>query len=157
MELHDRFARWAYRGGRPGRLARFLNRGWAIAARLGVAPELIVTLEVPGRRTGLPRTLPLVPALLGGERYLVSMLGEHVEWVKNVRAAGGRVRLHQGRAEAVRLEEVDVAERAPIIRAYVKRAPGGRPHIALPVDAPLEAFERVAADVPVFLVRSEPA
>jgi len=149
---HDRFARWAYRGGRPNGLARVLNRGWAIAARLGIAPELIVTLEVRGRKSGRTLRLPLVPALHEDERYLVSMLGEDVAWVKNVRAAGGEAVLHQGRSEPVVLEEVPVAARAPIIKAYVKRAPGGRPHIAVDPHAPVEAFEAIADDLPVFRV-----
>ena len=34
--------------------------------------------------------MPLVVATVGGERYLVSMLGEEVNWVRNVRAAGVR-------------------------------------------------------------------
>jgi hypothetical protein len=48
-----------------------------------------------------------------------------------------------------------VAERAPIIRAYLQRAIGGRPHIPVPHDAPASAFEPVAAEYPVF--RIEPA
>jgi hypothetical protein len=34
-----------------------------------------------------------------GQRYLVSMLGEAVQWVKYVRAAGGRAALHGGGRE----------------------------------------------------------
>ena len=45
-------ARWFYRGGRPNRLAMLLNRGSAAIHALGVAPNYLVTLEVPGRRSG---------------------------------------------------------------------------------------------------------
>jgi hypothetical protein len=45
-------------------------------------------------------------AVVDGERYLVSMLGEEANWVKNVGAAGGQVVLRHGRREEVRLEEV---------------------------------------------------
>ena len=47
-------------------------------------------MEVPGRRSGRIVSLPLVVATVRGERYLVSMLGEEVNWVRNVRAAGVR-------------------------------------------------------------------
>jgi hypothetical protein len=49
-----------------------------------------------------------------GERYHVAMLGQEANWVKNVRAGGGRAVLRHGRREAVRLEEVDAGARAPI-------------------------------------------
>ncbi len=150
--LHERFARWAYRGGRPNRLAAVLNRGWAAVHAWGMLPDYLVTLEVAGRKTGKPVTLPLVMAVCDGERYVVSMLGDGVGWVRNVRAAGGRAALLHGRREEVRLEEVPVERRAPLIKAYLKRAPGGRPHIAVDKDSPLEAFEAVAAEVPVFRV-----
>jgi hypothetical protein len=56
----------------------------------GRGPEYLVALEVPGRRSGRIVSLPLVVAAVDDERYLVSMLGEGVNWVRNVRAAGAR-------------------------------------------------------------------
>ena len=83
--------KWLYRGGRPNWLASILNRleGWLHT--VGVAPNYMITLEVPGRRSGHRISLPLVMVVLEGERYLVSMLGANVNWVHNVRAAGGIV------------------------------------------------------------------
>ena len=81
--------RWYYRGGRPNRVARVLDRCTAALYALGIVPNYLVALEVPGRRSGRTITLPLVMAEVGGERYLVSMLGEGVNWVRNARAAGG--------------------------------------------------------------------
>ena len=85
--------RWLYHGGRPNRVATVLNRCWAAVHALGVAPNHLVTLEVAGRRSGRMIRLPLVMAVEAGERYLVSMLGEEVDWVRNVKAAGGRLPL----------------------------------------------------------------
>ena len=68
---------------------------------------------------------------VGGQWYVVSMLGE-CNWVRNVRAAQGRV-----------------------IRRYVGRVPGGRPHIPVARHAPVEAFETfetIASNYPVFRV-----
>jgi hypothetical protein len=124
--------RWLYRGQRPKWIARVLNRAWAAVASSGVTSDYVVTLEVPGRKSGRVVPLPLVVAVVDGRRYVVSMLGDDVQWVRNVRAAGGRAVLRSGGREEVRLEEVPARERAPILKAYLQRATGARPH--LPVD-----------------------
>jgi deazaflavin-dependent oxidoreductase (nitroreductase family) len=144
--------RWMYRGGRPNLAARVLNRGSAAVHALGVSPNYLVTLEVRGRRSGRTISFPLVMVVVGGERYLVSMLGEEVNWVRNLEAAGGEAVLRHGRREEVRLEEVAPDLRAPILKAYLKRAPGARPHLPVDKDAPLADFERVSPRFPVFRV-----
>jgi deazaflavin-dependent oxidoreductase (nitroreductase family) len=136
-----RFDRWMYRGGRPNRVARVLNRMWAIQFSTGILPKRLVTLEVRGRRTGLLISFPLVVADYEGERYLVAMLGEKANWVHNVRANGGRAVLRHGRHEKVRLEEVEPGARAPILRRYVAVAPGGRSHLPVDRHASLAEFE----------------
>src|SRR5437588_220183 len=98
-----RLDKWLYRGGRPNRVARMVNRFWATVHARGVAPNYLITLDVPGRRSGRIISLPLVMVVVAGERYLVSMLGADVSWVRNVRAAGGSVTLRHGRREEVRL------------------------------------------------------
>lgn len=144
--------RWLYCGGRPNRVAAVVNRCWAAVYALGVAPNYLVTLEVVGRRSGRLIRLPLVMAVVAGERYLVSMLGEEVDWVRNVKAAGGSVTLRHGCREQVQLEEVAADRRAPVLKAYLKRAPGARPHLPVHKDAPLSEFEQVSSQFPVFRV-----
>ncbi len=102
------FKRWLYRGGHPNQLAKILNRGWAFIHALGVAPNYMVTLDVAGRQSGKTISFPLAMVTVGGERYLVSMLGEDANWVRNVAAAGGRARLRHGKTEDVRLVAVDI-------------------------------------------------
>jgi hypothetical protein len=87
-----------------------------------------------------------------GERYLVSMLGAEASWVLNARAAGGDVTLVHGRREYVHLEEVPPDQRAPLLKAYLKRAPGARPHIPVDKDAPLSDFEQISPRFPVYRV-----
>lgn len=111
----------------------------------GVASNYLVSLEVTGRRSGRTIALPVVVAVVAGERYLVSMLGEGVQWVQNVRAAGGKATLRSGGRQEILLEEV----------AAEQRAPGARPHIPVNKDAPLAEFARVAAAFPVFRVVSQ--
>jgi len=147
-----RIQRWLYRGNRPNALARVVNRATAAVHAWGIAPNYLVTLEVVGRRSGRPISFPLVMVVVHGQRYLVSMLGADVAWVRNLRAADGRALLRHGRTERVRLEEIPAEERGPVLRAYVKRAPGARPHLAVDKDASLETLERIAARIPVFQV-----
>lgn len=152
----DRFHRWMYQGGRPNWCARPMNRISAVIG--GLVPTRMVTLEAAGRRTGRVITLPLVVTEYHGERYLVSMLGEDVNWVRNVRAANGRAVLRRGRRrELVRLDEVEVSGRAPILRRYLDDAPGARPHFPVDRQAPLEDFEQIAAKYPVFRITRDTA
>ena len=147
-----KLAKWLYRGGRPNWLASIMNSFSAGLHRLGIAPNYLVTLEVRGRRSGRVIRLPLVMIVAAGERYLVSMLGEDVDWVRNVQAVGGSATLLHGRREDVRLEEIPQPQRAPLIKQYLKRAPGAGPHVPVDKDAPLTEFEKISAQIPVFRV-----
>jgi len=144
------FKRWMYRGGHPHVFAKIQNRGWAILHSLGIFPERFVTLEVIGRKSGKNVSFPLAMVTMNDERYLVSMLGENTNWVRNVRAAGGRARLIHGRSEQVILVEVDSSQRAAILKAYLQIAPGARPHFPVSKDAPVVEFEKIALKYPVF-------
>lgn len=144
--------RWLYRGNRPNALARILNRASAALAAAGLVHHGLARLETTGRKTGKITSLPVVVAEVDGERYLVSMLGEDVNWVRNVRAAGGRAALQSGRREEVRLDDVPVDQRAPVLKAYLQRAPGARAHFPVGPDAALAEFDKVSADFPVFRV-----
>jgi deazaflavin-dependent oxidoreductase (nitroreductase family) len=148
------FTRWLYRGHRPNWIARILNRATATVASSGVVSNYLVTLEVTGRNSGRIVSLPVVLVVVDGQRYLVSMLGDNVQWVHNVRAAGGRAVLRSGGREEVQLEEVPADQRAPILRAYLQRAPGARSHVPLNKDAALAEFEKITAVFPVFRLAS---
>ena len=141
-----------YRSGRPNRLASFLNRIDALTGASGLLHLRHVTLEVRGRRTGRPITVPLVPVVHDGHRYLVAMLGERAGWVANVRAAGGRAVIRSGSWERVRLTEVAPELRPPILARYLQVAPGARAHIPVDRHADLSAFAAIAPDIPVFQV-----
>jgi deazaflavin-dependent oxidoreductase (nitroreductase family) len=115
--------RWLYRGKHPHKVALLLNAAQAQLAARGIGPRRVVVLEVIGRRTGKPIRFPVVVADYHGERYLVSMFGDTANWVRNVRAAGGKAVLRHGSREVVRLLDVPPAERAPILRRYLECAP----------------------------------
>lgn len=144
------FKRWMYRGGHPNIFAKIQNRGWAMLHSLGIFPDRFVTLEVPGRKSGKIIRFPLAMTVMNGERYLVSMLGEDANWVQNIRAANRKARLRHGMIEQVILKDVEVSQRALILKAYLQIAPGARPHIPVNKDAPISEFENIASKYPVF-------
>lgn len=155
MAIED-FTRWLYRGGRPNALARVLNAMWARIFATGRGPSMVATLEVVGRTSGNPVRLPVVIADLDGQRYLVSMLGQDTNWVRNVRAAGHQAVLLRGGRTPIRLEEVPVEQRAPIIKRYCQVATSGRVHIPVDPAAPISAFESVASQYPAFRIVAQP-
>ncbi len=146
------FNSWLYKGGRPNALAKVLNGIQAWLAGRGLLPGGMATLQVRGRKSGRDVRFPVVVTRYDGEDYLVSMLGAETNWVKNVRAAQGRVTLLRRTARPATLVELPADRRAPVIKAFLKVAPGGRPHIPVSKDAPLAEFETVAGRYPVFRV-----
>ena len=78
-------------------------------------------LEVPGRASGEPRRVPVNLLTFEARQYLVSPRGNG-QWVRNVRANGGRLDLLLGRRRtsqtATELADVD---KVPVLRAYLLR------------------------------------
>ncbi len=141
-----------YRSGHANNTARRFARVWAAVFSLGLLPRRWVTLEVPGRRSGRPTRFPLGMADWHGHWYLVPMLGDRSNWVRNVRAADGYAVLHRRGRHSCRLVEVPMAERGPIIQRYLATVPGARPHIPVSLNASPQEFEQLAVDYPVFRV-----
>lgn len=146
---------------RPPRwLRRQVNHlvGWV--AGVGLMPANTVRLEVVGRRTGRVHGFALTTATWEGERYLVSLAGES-GWVRNLRAAGGQAVIRHRRASVVRTEEIPLAQRPPILKAYLdnralsKSASGAaRDYFGVAPHPDLEELERIADRYPVFRVVS---
>lgn len=117
--------------------------------KLGVPMSGTAVLTVPGRVSGEPRSVPVLPFEFGGERYLVAPYGP-VDWVKNTRAAG-QVQLRRGRrTETATVTELPPAEAAPILKAYVEKVKIVRPYFDSAPEAPVESFAAEAAGKPVF-------
>jgi deazaflavin-dependent oxidoreductase (nitroreductase family) len=115
-----------------------------LAMRFGISGS--ETIAVPGRRSGRPLRVPVIPVEHAGARYLVSTRGES-DWVRNLRAAGGGELTRRGRTQRFAADEIPVAERPPVIAAY--RAKVGRQ---------VEGYWRALpnpADHPVFLIDAE--
>src|SRR6185312_8258256 len=102
------FQRWQYRGGRPGWSARISNRLGAIAFAVGIGLSRAATLKVRGHKTGRTISFPVVVAYYQGDRYLVAMLGQKTNWVRNLRADNHAVLLHRSR------EKVSLVRISPV-------------------------------------------
>jgi len=79
-------------------------------------------LEVPGRRTGAPFQVTLIPWEVDGTWYLLSQYGV-TDWVRNLRAAGRGELRRKGRGEAFIAIEVEGNERDRVIAAFTARTP----------------------------------
>jgi deazaflavin-dependent oxidoreductase (nitroreductase family) len=105
----------------PGWFTRNLfNRLVALATSAGLSVWGSRVLQVRGRKSGQLRETPVNLLSFDGHRYLVAPRGV-TQWVRNLRAAQeGSLRL--GRSEeAFRAVEIADADKAPILRAYLKR------------------------------------
>jgi deazaflavin-dependent oxidoreductase (nitroreductase family) len=120
-------------------------------AGIGLVPMNTVLLQVRGRRSGQTRSTAVSWVEHEGQRYLVSPRG-NTEWARNAKAAGEAVLNHR-KTERVRLEEVPVEQRAPIIKAYLKKtAMVTKREFGLDPDAPIDEFEKIADRHPVFRI-----
>jgi deazaflavin-dependent oxidoreductase (nitroreductase family) len=144
------------------RFERITNRLWYRVVASGLVPRRwpgsprigSTTLEVRGRKSGAIRRIPVTWVEFEGNRYLVAMLGEESDWVHNARASGGDVWFKRGRRRKAHLEELPMAERAPVLAEWYKRVGNSTPkhYIGLPANAPLSDFERIAPRWPVWRV-----
>src|SRR6202795_2603405 len=97
--------RWQYRGGRPRWSARITQRWGSIIFAAGIGPNQAARLELRGHKSGRTISFPVVVADYEAERYLVAMLGQQTNWVRNLRAGDGRAVLQHGQREDVSLVE----------------------------------------------------
>ncbi|MGC8627750.1 MAG: nitroreductase/quinone reductase family protein [Acidimicrobiales bacterium] len=144
---------------KPGWFTRqVVNRAVMVLANAGVSIWGSRVLEVTGRTSGTPRRVPVNLLSLGGNHYLVSARGTG-QWVRNVRAAGGRLDLLLGRTRQhwVATELAD-DEKPPVLRAYLGRwkAEVGVFFNGVSANSSEDELRAAGPDHPVFLLRPEP-
>ena len=131
---------------------RYGNAMTTAMIRLRIAPPGMYLLTVRGRKSGLPRSVPVSLVEDHGTRWLVAPYGE-VAWVRNARAAG-EVELRRGGAPAQsKVLEVSAAEAAPVLRSYLRshRTMVG-PYFDVTLCSPDAAFIEEAPRHPVFVL-----
>ena len=132
----------------PGRGRHVENAIMSGLVRVGLVPRSYL-LTTHGRKTGRPRTNPVVPVEYDGRRWLVAPYGP-VSWVLNARATG-RVSLTRRRGTRdYTIREVSPDEAGPVLRRYVRLAPSTRQYFQATKDSPVEDFVTEADRHPVF-------
>ncbi len=153
-------------GSLPSGAGRYLEPGWATRrilnpmvqalTRLGVSVRGSRVLEVKGRKSGNPRRTPVNLLELEGGLYLVSPRGNG-QWVRNVRAADGKLDLIVGRRRnrwvATELGDDDKPQ---VLRAYLQRwkAEVGVFFDGVDADSSDEELLGIAPNHPVFRLES---
>lgn len=102
-----------------------MNEGLLAQQEAGELEFELPVLTVPGRRSGTPRRTPLTVGERDGQRFVVGGFPA-ADWIRNVRAAGGRAVLRTGGVdEPVRLVELDAEAAAPLLREWPSVTPQG--------------------------------
>jgi deazaflavin-dependent oxidoreductase (nitroreductase family) len=137
---------------RAGFGLRLGNRFVAFMNRLGLGIGIISMLTIHGRKSGEPRTTPVVVIERDGKRYLVAAYGI-VDWALNLRTAGAAILTRGRHAEAITVHELSPQEAAPILKDGL--GPGTfylRPYFNSTPSSPLAVFEKEAERHSVFEV-----
>jgi deazaflavin-dependent oxidoreductase (nitroreductase family) len=102
---------------------RVINRAVRLLLGVGLAPPTYALIETTGRRSRLPRQVPVANGLQGSTFWLIAALGESAQYVRNIKANpavrvkarparlrdGVRMRWHSGTAHL--MPEDDARER----------------------------------------------
>jgi len=144
---------------KPGRVTQHVfNPLIAFLTRRGISIWGSRVLEVRGRTSGEPRRTPVNLLTHEGRPYLVSPRGEG-QWVRNVRAADGRLATIVGRRrdEWVAHEMADT-EKVPVLRDYLRRwkAEVGVFFGGVSADSTDDELAAVAPRHPVFILEPAP-
>lgn len=144
-------------------MAQYRKPGWftkhvfnavvAGATRLGISVWGSRVLRVKGRKTGEWRSTPVNLLTHNGSQYLVAPRGE-TQWARNLRATGNGELVLGRQAQPFRAVEVSDEDKAPILRAYLKRwkAEAGLFFDGVGPRSPEEEVRRIAPDHPVFRI-----
>ncbi len=109
-------------------------------------------LTVRGRKSGLPRTVPVAIIRRNGKRYVGSPYGI-VDWVRNLRAAGEATLTRGRRSETVNARELPKGEAALVLQEDVKDGNPFARYFGVTADSSLEEFEQVVVSHPLFVLQ----
>jgi deazaflavin-dependent oxidoreductase (nitroreductase family) len=116
--------------------------------RAGLVPRSYL-LTTRGRKTGRPRSNPVVPVEHDGRRWLVAAYGP-VSWVHNARASGRVTLTRRSDTRDYTIREVPPETAGPILKRYVHIAPATRRYFQATRDSPVGDFITEAGRHPVF-------
>ena len=146
-------------GATAGRAPRWVTMFGGVAKCLlaaGVPLGFNGLITIRGRTTGLPRTTPVAIIDVSGKRWIWAPWGD-VNWVRNLRAAGGATITVRRRSEEVTATELDRAERVAFFRDVLdpvaRDIPFGRSFIRVVDGTDLDDPIAAAEGRPVFELR----
>jgi deazaflavin-dependent oxidoreductase (nitroreductase family) len=111
-------------------------------------------LTVRGRKSGQPRTVPIVIIEQKGRRYVSSPYGI-VDWVRNLRAAEAATLTRGRRSEMVSARELPPNEAARVLQENFRRGNPFARYFGVTAESSLEEFERAAIGHPVFVFEGQ--
>ena len=143
------------------RLGNMLTRTMLRAGFKVAGPNKVpmYLLTVRGRKSGQPRTTPIVVIEQDRKRYLLAPFGE-VDWVRNLRAAGEATLTRGRRTEAIRAIELPRGEASLVLKRGL--ADNSIPsflvkYFEISAKSSPEELHEAAARHPVFLLQSSHA
>ncbi len=132
-----------------GPARRAVNVLIATMLQVGIGPASSYLLTTTGRKTGQPRTTPVILVEAYGQRWLVSPYGQ-VGWVHNVRATP-EVSVRRGRTtQSLHAREVSADTAGPVLKRYLRQVKVTAPFFDANVDDPTLEFVAEAHRHPVF-------
>ncbi|AEV71669.1 protein of unknown function (DUF385) [Mycolicibacterium rhodesiae NBB3] len=139
---------------RPPWWLKYVNKVMIGIQKLGVpmGDKGPVILVVPGRKSGKPRSTPITPMIVEGQKYVLGGLPGS-DWAANLRAAGA-AELKQGKnTERVRVVELPPDEARPLLRLFPVEVPTGvgfMKKAGLVTGPNPDEYEALAGRCPVF-------
>ncbi len=152
---------------RVNAFSRINNTMISSLLRLGIKVWSFSLLTVRGRKSGKPIETPIAVCVHDQKRYLVAPYGV-VNWVRNLRAAGGEATLTRRRhSEKIHAIELEPEAAAPLFRESLRSGLPGipavifrmyrslsvLPYLNVTEHSSLEEFEREVLTHPVFLLQ----
>ncbi|KWX66190.1 nitroreductase family deazaflavin-dependent oxidoreductase [Mycobacterium sp. NAZ190054] len=137
---------------RPPWWLKYVNKAIIAVNRTGLLKDGPVVLTVTGRKSGKPRSTPITPFEVDGQRYVVGGL-PGADWVRNAQANPDAVLLRGRTRESVRLVQLPDDQARPLLRQFPVLVPTGvefMRNAGLVTGPDPDEFEALAGRCPVF-------
>ncbi|MDZ4270685.1 MAG: nitroreductase family deazaflavin-dependent oxidoreductase [Mycobacterium sp.] len=129
-----------------------MNKVLMAAMKTGLMKDGPLVLTVTGRKSGQPRSTPITPFEVAGQRYVVGGF-PGADWVRNAQANPDAVLVRGNVREPVRLVELSADQARPLLRQFPVLVPTGvsfMKNAGLVTGPDPDEFERLAGRCSVF-------
>jgi deazaflavin-dependent oxidoreductase (nitroreductase family) len=136
-------------------MERTFNRFFGFLVGMGFGLKHDYLLQVSGRKSGKLYATPIDLLEKDGKRYLVAPRGR-TQWVRNAEAVGEVTLKKGGFRQSFRLIAIPDAEKPALLKDYLDRFKTTvERYFPVPAGAPVQSFEALAANYPIFELISE--